>query len=175
MWISHFPETWPCALSLSAVLTENSPRDFSWGAIRLSGQHLRMVTLEHGFGAVLFPGLRLAEMSSLNWQSLAQGETQRLKKGRPLKPKLYLVNCPSVWNKLEESQSLSFSSLLLTQRPLRMTPKGLFVLQVLPPHHCIYLGGSGRVGVVCVYMKKRGGEGNRDRTKGQPLAAFQPS
>lgn len=110
-----------------------------------------MFTLEHSFGAVLFPGLRLAEMSSLIWQSVAQGETQRLKRGRPLKPKLYLVNCPSVWNKLEESQSLSFSSLLLTQRPLRMTPKGLFVLQVLPPHHCIYLGGSGRVGVVCVY------------------------
>ena len=108
---------------------------------------------------MLFPGLWLAEMPSMIWQSLAQGETQRLKRGRPLKPKLSLVNCPSVSNELEESQSLSFSSLLLTQRPLRNDAKGAIRASSFTSAP-LHLGGSGRVGggvcvYMCVCMKKR--------------------
>ena len=115
--------------------------------------------MEHSFGDVLFPGLWLAEMPSVIWQSLAQGETQRLKRGRPLKPKLSLVNCPSVSNELEESQSLSFSSLLLTQRPLRNDAKGAICSSSFTSAP-LHLGGSGRVGggvcvYMCVCMKKR--------------------
>lgn len=109
-------------------------------------------------------------MSSLIWQSAAQGETQRLKRGRPLKPKLYLVNCPSVWNKLEESQSLSFSSLLHTETT-EDTPKGLFAVSSFTsaPLHLFRAGVEGWewcvciLVCVCVYMKKREREGNRER------------
>lgn len=68
-------ETWPCALSLSAVLTENSPETSSREQSGYQDNTCEC-SLWSIAGAVLFPGLRLAEMSSLIWQSAAQGETE---------------------------------------------------------------------------------------------------
>lgn len=100
---------------------------------------------------------------------LASGSGRaRLKRGRPLKPKQYLVNCPSVWNKLEESQSLSFSSLLLTQRPLRIAKGAIRASSFTSaPLHLFgreWKGGSGVCVYLCVYVyEKRERETERDQ------------
>lgn len=60
----------------------------------------------HDFWDVLFPQLLLVKIPPENGEALPR-ETLK-KRGRPLKPRLYWVNCPSVWNGLKEkAQSLN--------------------------------------------------------------------